>query len=108
MARRPALALLFASLTAHILGASTLVAYISPPGAMSSTVAGVTTEAFNSIVTPLSLNATYNSSIGVYSPNSGARIPIVAADQYGGASSSKYITAVRLKVEQNQLVAGIS
>ncbi len=70
----------------------TLQVFISPPGAQSTTVSGVATETFNEVT--LTGNKygsnTLASAIGNYAGNS-TRIPIIAADQYGGANSSQYM-----------------
>lgn len=72
--------------------ASTLTAYLSAPGEVATEINGATTETFNEV--PLVGNE-YNSntlvsSIGTYVGNS-TRIPIIAADQYGGADNSQYM-----------------
>jgi len=72
--------------------ASTLTAYLSPPGEMATEVTGATTETFNEVT----LNSdqynsnTLASAIGTYVGN-GTRIPIILADQYGGANNSQYM-----------------
>ncbi|MGB0062837.1 MAG: hypothetical protein WBP85_00190 [Terracidiphilus sp.] len=73
-------------------GASTLTAYLSAPGEVATEINGATTETFNEV--PLVGNQ-YNSNtlvspIGTYVGNS-TRIPIIAADQYGGANGSQYM-----------------
>jgi len=77
--------------------ASTLTAYLSAPDEMATEIAGATTETFNGVTL---VGNTYNSNtlvwtsgtstIGTYVGNS-TRIPIIAADQYGGANNSQYM-----------------
>jgi hypothetical protein len=96
---RTFLAFCLNTLAVSALSASTLVAYLSAPGQTSSIVAGVEAETFNDLSLIAGL-MTYNYVIGVYSavsPNSYgqtvARIPVVAADQYGGADGTDYMYA---------------
>ena len=91
------------ALAGSALSASSLSAYLSPPGQTSSIVAGVKTETFNNPGL-LAGVMTYNSAIGVYSavsPNAYGqtvtRIPVVTADAYGGADGSDYMYAGKRK-----------
>ncbi len=90
---------LLGTLAAGTMSASTLVAYLSSPGQTSSIVSGVSTENFNDPAWLAGVTS-YNSAIGVYSaisPNSSGqtvtRIPVIPADQYGGADGSDYMYA---------------
>ena len=90
---------LLGSLAAGTMNASSLIAYISAPGQTSSIVAGASTETFNDSAWLAGVTS-YNSVLGVYtaiSPNSSGqtvtRIPVIAADQYGGADGSDYMYA---------------
>jgi len=73
-------------------GAATLTAYLSAPGEVATQINGATTETFDEV--PLVGNQnnsnTLSSVIGTYVGNS-TRIPIIAADQYGGANGSQYM-----------------
>ena len=67
------------TLTACEAGAATLYSYISPPGAMSSAVTGVTTETFNNPALSSSHATTYQSAIGDYAVPAGYVLPVVLA-----------------------------
>jgi hypothetical protein len=73
-------------------GAATLSAYLSAPGEVATEINGATTETFNEVtLTGNQYNSnTLVSPIGTYVSNS-TRIPIIAADQYGGALGSQYM-----------------
>jgi len=74
--------------------AQSLLAYISAPDVQSSSQAGNTgaeTETFNSL--PLGNQSTpYVSAIGTYQFSSTAQGAILAADQFGGANGSQYMS----------------
>jgi len=96
-ANRIFVAFCLAALVVSGANASSLIAYLSAPGQTSSIIAGVQTETFND-PSLLSGVLTYDSPIGVYTalgPNylsqTVTRIPVVAADQYGGADGSDYM-----------------
>jgi hypothetical protein len=72
----------FAAIPAH---ASSILIYISPPGAQSSEgVAGATVENFDSM-TAGNRTTSYTSLIGTYNATSSSPFDIIAPDQYGGA-----------------------
>ena len=71
--------------------AATLSVYLSPPGQMSSVIPGVVTEDFNAVALLTSSSTTYDSNIGIYTVPNGFRMPVIAADQYGGANNSQYM-----------------
>lgn len=73
------------------LKANSLIAYVSPPGVMSSAISGAATETFNDPNLLTSQSTTYASVIGVYSVASGFVMPVIDADQYGGADGSQYM-----------------
>lgn len=81
---------LFLLLAAGTLHAATLTVYLSPPSHQSSSVAGVTTETFDSL--PLGIDTTpYLSAIGTFQLSTVAKVDVLAADQFGGANGSDYI-----------------
>lgn len=88
MCRRVLPAFLFALTTAQ---AASLVAYISAPHVMSSSVVGTTTETFNSSALLGSTATTYHSVLGDYTVPNGYVLPVIAADSYGGAGNSQYM-----------------
>ena len=73
-------------------GATTFAAYISPPGAVATNISGATTETFNGVSLTNNTNGSgpFVSPIGTYTGNN-ARVPVIAADQYGGAFGSQYM-----------------
>src|ERR1700750_893327 len=88
---RIALGILLGVSGLRIIHAGTLEAYLSAPGLMSTSITGAVTEDFNDPSLLTSLATTYNSPIGVYSVAPGSRLPVIDADQYGGADSSQYM-----------------
>ena len=74
--------------------AQDLMAYISAPGVQTSSVAstsGALTETFNSL--PLGNQTTpYASAIGTFQFSSTAQGAIIAANQFGGANGSQYMS----------------
>jgi len=86
--------LMFSFLGLHEASAQSLLVYIGAPDTQTSSVAGNTgalTETFNS----LSLgdkSAPYVSNIGTFQFSPTAQGDILAADQYGGANGSKYMS----------------
>ena len=65
--------------------------YLSPPTNQSSSIAGVTTETFNSLAVGNRTTA-YTSAIGTYQTSASTPLAVLNADQYGGASGSKYVS----------------
>jgi len=72
------------------LGATSIAAYLSAPSSQTTFVAGAITETFNSATA--GTYQTYNSAIGTYGVTGQDSFVIQAADQYGGASNSQYMT----------------
>ena len=75
-------------LTAVSAQTGTLKVYLSPPAAQSSTVAGVTTETFDSLNTVIQ-SAYTSPGIGTYAGPFG----IMAPDQYGGATDATHTSS---------------
>lgn len=71
--------------------AASVSMYISAPGQQTSTITGVTTETFNSLTTG-NRTTNYNSTIGTYVLSATTPFNIQDANQYGGASNSRYMT----------------
>jgi hypothetical protein len=81
-------------LSTHNAAAQALMAYIESPGSQTSTFAGVPgaeTETFNSL--PLGdQTSPFASAIGTFQFSPTAQGDILAADQYGGANGSQYMS----------------
>ncbi len=72
-------------------GAASLSVYLSAPSTQSSTISGVSTADFETL--PLTSRTTvYNSPIGTYEFSPTSPGAILAADQYGGANGSNYLS----------------
>lgn len=71
--------------------AATISAYISAPGTQTTFVGGATTVNFNGLTNGIRTTP-YASSIGTYQLTATSAFMIQAADQFGGASNSKYMT----------------
>ena len=84
-------AALVAALLPAFSSAASLNIYLSPPGDQASSIAGATTEDFNSLATGVQ-STPYTSSIGTYQFSSTAHFASLAADQYGGAGGSRYVS----------------
>jgi len=85
---------LFSLLGSRHAGAQTLMAYIEAPGAQVSTFAGVTgaeTETFNGI-SQGTKTTNFASAIGTFHFSTTAKGTIEAADAFGGANGSQYMT----------------
>jgi hypothetical protein len=94
MFRFPRFILVSAGLTVFfglgVAQAASLSVYLSPPGIMSTEIIGATTETFDSVNAATWSGVTYQSPIGDYVGNN-TKLPIIAADQYGGANNSNYM-----------------
>jgi len=79
-----------AGLLLPVAQAATLAAYFSPPTVMSANVTGVNTETFDNFLTHPNAT-TYLSTIGTFTVPSGDVLPVINADQYGGAGDAAYL-----------------
>ncbi len=82
---------LVAAVLPAISSAASLNIYLSNPGSQSTYISGATTENFNTL--PLGIKSTpYASAIGTYQFSSTSHFAVLAADQYGGANGSDYVS----------------
>jgi len=84
----------FSMLCLHNASAQALMAYIEMPGAQSSTFAGAPgaeTETFDSLPQG-NQTSPYNSAIGMFQFGPAAQGSILAADQFGGAGLTQYMS----------------
>ncbi len=86
-----AVSLLLLGLTTGVANAASLSVYISAPKVMSTQISGATTETFDAASLLTSTATTYDSAIGTYTVAEGSVLPVVQADQYGGANGSDYM-----------------
>ena len=85
--------LLLTSFLISVQGAmgATLNVYISEPDAQATTITGASTANFNGLGTGLD-TSTYHSPIGNFLFSNTTPVEVIAADQFGGASGSRYIS----------------
>ena len=77
--------------TLGIAQAASITVYLSPPGDTASVIPGVVTETFDDpALLTLTSSTGFASPIGTYLGNT-PRVPVILADQYGGAGNSAYM-----------------